>query len=111
LKLLSATCRLAPGKKDTRAAARQWHEHFGVSHADDELKFTNSRLKFVPGIPGQPEGLESITIEITGKERYQKTLDTARKEGLCDNGWIDMLGVKWYLVLKPVSVDSGRTKL
>ncbi|KAK5191388.1 hypothetical protein LTR96_009893 [Exophiala xenobiotica] len=105
LRLLSATCRLAPGQtdqSDTEAAAQQWEEYFGITRQNSDLVFTNARLKFVPGVPGgqsQSEGLESITIQVTGKDRFAKMLDMVSKEGLCGDGWTNMLGIKWYFVL------------
>ena len=98
LRLVGAVCRLAPGIADTVAAARRWEEIFGVPRVRDELVFTNARVRFVPGVEGNLEGLESITIAVEGEERMAGILDRARKEGLCGDGWINMVGVKWYFV-------------
>ncbi len=106
IRLISAVCRLAPGDEDTQAAARQWEELFGVSTEGTELAFTNMRMKFVKGGDGEAEGLESITIAVGGEERFNAILEAAREEGLCGDGWINMLGVKWYFVL----VGEGSTK-
>ncbi|OQV03252.1 hypothetical protein CLAIMM_08318 [Cladophialophora immunda] len=100
LKLVRATLRLAPGQTDVAAAAQQWQDYFGVEKQGSELVFTNARLNFVPGVDGLPEGLESITIEVQGKERLAKMLDVVSKEGLCGDGWTNLLGVKWFFVLK-----------
>lgn len=97
LYLVCAVCRLAPEATDT-AAARRWEEIFGVPRLRDELAFTNARIRFVPGAEGKPEGLDSITIAVDGEERMAGILDRARKEGLCGDGWINMIGVKWYFV-------------
>src|ERR1700743_3417711 len=59
LKLVSATLRLAPGQTDVERAAQQWQDYFGIKREGSDLLFTNSRLKFVPGVDGQPDGLES----------------------------------------------------
>ena len=99
LKLLNVTLRLAPGQSDVEAAAQQWQDLFGVKRGGDELLFTNSRLKFVPGVKGQPEGLESITIGVQGKEKLDQMLEIVGKEGLCGDGWTNLLGVKWFFVL------------
>lgn len=100
LKLLAATCRLAPGQTDVEAAARQWQGYFGIASHGSELAFTNARLRFVPGVDGLPEGLESISIQVRGRERLEKMLDLVRKEGLCGDGWANLLGVKWYFTLE-----------
>lgn len=111
MRLQSATCRLAPGQQDTGAAVAQWQKYFGVRGEGSELHFTNSRLKFVPGVKGQPEGLDSITIEVAGRERYTRMLDVARKEGVYGDGSVKMLGVRWYIVLNEGGVESPKSKL
>ncbi|KIW62524.1 hypothetical protein PV04_10691 [Phialophora macrospora] len=100
LKLLNATLRLAPGQTDVQAAAQQWQDYFGVRRDGSQLAFTNASLRFIPGVDGQPEGLESITIEVKGKKRFEDMLEIVSKEGLCGDGWADLLGVKWYFVLR-----------
>jgi len=109
LKFISATCRLAPGNDDTEGAARRWQEIFGVEREGSELLFTNMRLQFVRGVDQQPEGLELIVIEVEGEQRFQHMLDIGRKEGLCGDGWLNMLGVKWIFVLK--EDGNGKSKL
>lgn len=99
LKLISATLRLAPGQSDIGAAAQQWQDFFGVRREGSELIFTNARMKFIAGVDGLPEGLESITIEVKGKQRFEKMLEVVSREGLCGDGWTNMLGVKWYFAL------------
>jgi hypothetical protein len=106
LRLVSAVCRLAPGDLDTQAAAQQWEQLFGVPRERDELAFTNMRMKFIRCGEGEAEGLESITIAVEGEDRFNAILDVAREEGLCGDGWINMLGVKWYFML----VDDGGCK-
>ena len=108
LKLLSATLRLAPGQTEVQSATRQWQDYFGIQAKGDELLFTNARIRFVPGEEGQIEGLESITIEVSGKERFERMLELVNREGLCGNGWTNLLGVKWYFVLKE---EHGRQRL
>jgi len=98
LHLVGAVCRLAPGDSDTVAAARQWEEIFGVPRMGDQLTFTNARMDFTKGVEGQPEGLVSITVAVEGTERMAGILDRAREEGLCGDGWINLVGVKWYFV-------------
>lgn len=99
LKLVSATLRLAPGQSDVEAAAQQWQDYFGIRKEGCELLFTNARLKFIPGTEGLPEGLDSVTLEVKGKNRFDKMLEVVGKEGLCGDGWTNLLGVKWYFVL------------
>jgi hypothetical protein len=66
-------------------------------------------MKFIRGREGEAEGLESITIAVKGEERFNAILDAAREEGLCGDGSINMLGVKWYFVL--VGEGGGKSKL
>lgn len=106
LRFIRATCRLASGNKDTQTAARQWEELFGVQRDGSGLVFTNARMDFVEGVQGQPETLESLTIGIKGRERYERTLEEAKKEGLCRDGYVEMLGFKWYFVLDEDKVSS-----
>ena len=105
----SAVCRLAPGDKDTTTAARQWEEMFGVPRDDDQLAFTNARVKFTTGVEGQSEGLVSVTIAVKGEENFQGILERANKEGLCGDGWINMVGIRWYFLL--AREDGGKSKL
>lgn len=99
LRIVSAVCRLAPGDTDTEAAAQQWEEIFGVTSMNNELIFTNARLHFTEGVDDMPEGLVSITIAVEGEARFTSILNRASEEGLCGDGWINMIGVKWYLEL------------
>jgi hypothetical protein len=63
-------------------------------------------MSFTSGKKGKPEGLESITIAVEGEQRMAGILDRAREEGLCGDGWINMVGVKWYFV--PADGDGNR---
>lgn len=110
LKLLGATLRLAPGRSDTEGAARQWQDYFGIGRDISDLIFTNAKLEFVPGVEGLAEGLESITIEVKGKDRFDKMLDIASKEGLCGDGWVNMLGIKWFFILKDGEEGAGKDR-
>lgn len=98
LHLVGAACRLAPGNTDTESAAQRWEEVFGVPRSRDGLAFTNALMRFQPGMEGKPEGLESITIAVDGEARMAGILERARAEGLCGDGWINMVGAKWYFV-------------
>jgi len=109
LKLVNAVLRLAPGQTDVVAAAQRWQDYFGVKRHGSGLEFTNARLKFVPGVDGMPEGLESITIEVQSKDRLEKMLKVASKEGLCGDGWTNLLGIKWYFVAKE-DAESGHQR-
>jgi len=109
LSLEGVVCRLEPGNLGHEAASRQWEEIFGVPRSRDLLAFTNARLGFIPGREGQPEGLVSVTVGVNGKEKLEAILHRASKEGLCGDGWINMVGIKWYFVL--TGVGESRVKL
>ncbi|KAF1811521.1 hypothetical protein P152DRAFT_58665 [Eremomyces bilateralis CBS 781.70] len=104
LKLVGVVCRLEAGDVDAEAASRQWEELFGVGRVRDLVGFTNARLGFVRGLPGQQEGIHSITVGVEGKERMEKILAAAREEGLCGDGYFTMCGIRWYLT------DTGSPK-
>ena len=110
LKYRSVTLRLAPGNSDTEGAAQQWERIFGVQREKSKLVFTNAELNFVAGSPDQPEGLESTTIEVSNRQKLELMLEVARKEGLCGDGWVDLLGIKWHFVLKDAN-DKTTSKL
>jgi len=88
--------RLAPGDRGTEEAAREWRDVFGVPMSRDLLAFTNARLGFLPGEPGKKEGLETITIAVKGKKKFDQILERVAAEGICGDGWTDLLGVRWY---------------
>lgn len=111
LRLLNATCRLEPGQTDTQAAAQKWQDLFGIQREGEESVFTNARLTFVPGVEGLPEGLVSITLEVTGKEKFDRMLDAARREGVCDNGYVKMLGVRWRFELARGDTEKHESRL
>lgn len=100
LKLLNVTCRLAANDADTERAAKQWENVFGVARDGSELAFTNARLKFVPGVTGRSDGLESITVGVRGKREYNQVLDAAARLGLLNGNTIDMLGLNWHIALE-----------
>lgn len=99
LHLLGALLRLAPGDVDTEGAAREWRDVFGVDMSRDLLAFTNTRMGFVRGVEGKEAGLESVTVGVEGRDRFDEILRRAKEEGLCGDGWVNMCGVKWYFVL------------
>jgi hypothetical protein len=108
LHLIGALLRLKPGDVDTEGAARQWRDVFGVDMSRDLLAFTNARMGFVRGVEGEKEGLESVTVGVEGRERFEGILGKASEEGLCGDGWINMCGVKWYFVLlKEKGIEVG----
>lgn len=93
---------------DHEAAAREWEDIFGIPRSRDLLAFTNARIGFICGVEGQPDGLVPITIGAEGRDEFNAILDRAREEGLCGDGHINMLGVKWYFTC----MDEGaKTKL
>lgn len=108
LTLEGCVIRLAPGDLGHEAASRQWDDIFGVARSRDLLAFTNSRLGFIRGQPGEQEGLVSITVGVNGKERLEAILDRASKAGLCGNGWINMCGIKWYFSLTGHGEAKGK---
>jgi len=91
--------RLGAGDGDARSAVEQWERMFGIPVSKDELAFTNASMGFVRGQEGQPEGLLSITIGVEGRTRMQGIVDRARAAGLWKDGWFEMVGVRWYLML------------
>ncbi|KAK2767069.1 hypothetical protein FQN54_006388 [Arachnomyces sp. PD_36] len=107
LRFVEAVCRLDPGEADTEAAAKQWERTFGTPRREDGLVFTNGAVKFIPGEEGKPEGIASITIAVEGESKFNAILNRARDQGLCGDGWINMLGVKWYFVC----VDGPNSRL
>lgn len=109
LQLLGADCRLAPGDTDTGGAARKWEEIFGVKRDGSGLAFTNSRLQFSEGAARKPEGLQSITVGVRGREAYEQLLVRARREHVYRDGGADMLGVRWYFV--PLEGDERESRL
>ena len=98
LQLVGVTLALAPGDSDVGAATKQWEDMFGIPRSGNELYFANARVTFLPGSEGQVEGLTSITIAVQGRDRMAQILESARKEGLCGDLWIEMLGARWYFV-------------
>ncbi|KAK2741378.1 hypothetical protein FQN57_005662 [Myotisia sp. PD_48] len=102
LKLVNVTCRLAPGDSDIQAAVQQWTDTFSVPKGNGpSLAFTNADMSFVPGLEGYSEGISSITLSTEGDDRLKRAFWEAQKLGLpCDQaqGWVDMLGVRWYIV-------------
>ena len=99
LHLIGAVCRLAPGDTNTEAALNQWEELFGIPKDMNQLVFTNAKIGFVKGAKDQPDGLVSITIEVEGEERLAGIMQRARERNICGDGWVNMLGLRWYFVL------------
>jgi hypothetical protein len=100
LSLAGCVLRLQPGDTGHEAAARQWEETFGVARSRDLLAFTNARLGFVAGRAGRPEGLDSITVGVTGDADLADIMKRAKESGVATDGRrIDMLGVKWNFTL------------
>lgn len=108
LKLVGATCRLASGDIDVRAAAAKWQSLFGVECVDDGVAFTNAELRFVPGCNGKADGLESITIQMPSQQQYEEAVEAAKKAGVWNGSSIGMLGLTWNLVTKE---PPSRSKL
>lgn len=97
LSLLGCVLRLAPGDYDAELGSKQWEDLFGIPRSRDLLAFTNARMGFVPGRDGEPEGLVSITVGVTGQRRMEEIFERASKLGLnIEQGGIDMLGVRWF---------------
>ncbi|KIV97450.1 hypothetical protein PV10_01201 [Exophiala mesophila] len=109
LKLIGATLRLAPGNTNIQAAAQRWNHLFGVPSQANNLLFTNAKLDFVNGVQGQPEGLERITIQVDGKDRLERILNIARREGVYKDGAVEMLGVKWNFIVGDGDSSSDAT--
>ncbi|KAL2871234.1 uncharacterized protein BJX67DRAFT_370022 [Aspergillus lucknowensis] len=99
LQLLAATCRLTPDDSNTTAAAKTWERIFGVDRDGSELVFTNGRMIFVEGTAQRPEGLESITVGIKGRKRFNDLIERAKKVGVERDGRVVMVGVEWRFVV------------
>lgn len=76
---------------DHEAASREWEDIFGIPRSRDLLAFTNAQMGFIRGVGGQPDGLASITTGVEGRDEFNAILDRAREEGLCGDGWINIL--------------------
>lgn len=108
LQILSVACRLKSGDSDTENAAKAWERIFGVKREGDELVFTNARLKFVKGVDQMPDGLESITIGVDGKRRYEHLLKLAESEGVRGDGGVFMLGIQWHFVMLENGMERSK---
>ena len=98
LRLRDVRLQLAPGDSDVAGAVAQWTEIFGIPTSGGELAFTNATMGFVKGEQGKPEGLDLITVQVSGKGHFDGILQRAREEGVCGDGWINLCGVRWYFV-------------
>jgi len=98
LRLVGVVLRLDPGDEDTIGAAKQWEDTFGITRSQDQLLFTNARIGFVSGQKGEPAGIHSIIIAVNGKQRLERMLWSAKVENLCGDGYVQMLGVRWYFI-------------
>ncbi|KAF2743614.1 hypothetical protein M011DRAFT_521473 [Sporormia fimetaria CBS 119925] len=110
LSLEGCVLRLAPGQTSHEDAARRWEEIFGVARSRDLLAFTNARMGFCRGEEGLPEGLVSITVGVNGKEKFEGIWKRAEEMGVArgGRGWIEMCGVRWYLMLTGYGDDKGK---
>jgi hypothetical protein len=107
LRLVGVVLRLDQDDADTLGAAKQWEETFGVVRRGELLCYTNSRIGFVAGIKGMSEGIHSITLAVEGKERMDRMLWAAKEEGLCGDGWVDIVGVRWYFIEAREAAEKG----
>lgn len=108
LKLVGATLRLKMGDVDVEGAARKWEEVFGIARSRDLLQFTNAKVGFVRDVDGKGEGLESITIAVKGRKRFEGILQRAKEMGLCGDGWINLGGIRWFFVYDGEPKSSSR---
>lgn len=114
LQLMGVTLRLKPGDGNINAAAKQWEDVFGVQRGEEgEVRFTNAKMRFVPGEGVESEGLVEMVIGLEGRERLQRILEAAEKEGLKvgSDGSFHMLGTRWKLVLLDSSEAGARSRL
>jgi hypothetical protein len=100
LTLEGCVLRLQPGDSGHEGAARQWEETFGVARSRDLLAFTNARMGFVAGRQGQPEGLLSVTIGVSDRDKLDAIKARAKEAGVYADGHLIMCGVQWNLTLK-----------
>jgi hypothetical protein len=108
IRLVGAVLRLEPNDTDTLGAAKQWEQTFGVSRSGELLCFTNARVGFVAGVKGKPDGIDSITLVVDGQERMNRMLWAASQEGLCGDGWVNMLGVRWFFIESGEAARQGK---
>lgn len=99
LVLKGVTVRLDPNDDDVEGAAGRWETMFGVRAEKADLLYTNAKVTFVKGRRDMYEGIESVTVGVKGREKFMGILGRAAERHLCGDGWIDMVGVKWYFEL------------
>ena len=109
LHLIGVVLRLAPGDTAVERAAQQWSNLFAIPVNENTLSLTNGRIAFVQGKAGEKAGIVSISIAVERKEKFDAILDFASKNGLCGDGWINMVGIKWYFLLS--EAETGLHKL
>ncbi|PVH75468.1 hypothetical protein DL98DRAFT_551604 [Cadophora sp. DSE1049] len=112
--LVDVALRLKDGDRDVEGAAGKWEEIFGVGRVerDDELGFTNARLRFCEGEEGRSEGLVEVGIAVESRERRDGILERAGKEKLrLDGEVVDMLGVRWRFTVLDVNGNLEKSKL
>jgi len=106
LSIVGVQLRLKPGDLGGEDAARQWRDVFGVPMSRDLGAFTNARLGFLAGKEGKREGMEAITIAVKGRKRLDDILKRVAEEGLCGDGWTNMLGIRWYFTYAGEPVEA-----
>ncbi|KAF2455874.1 hypothetical protein BDY21DRAFT_395271 [Lineolata rhizophorae] len=112
LALSRLALRLAPGNADVVGAAAQWSELFGIARGDaaGELAFADGvKVEFLAGEEGKREGLEEVRVDVRGRDKLMEMLGRASRLGLCGDGWIRMVGVRWVFLL--VGSDGKRSYL
>ena len=99
LSLVGAVCIVAPGQGTGEEASTQWEQTFGVGRSRDLIAFTNARVGFLRGYPGEQEGIQSIGIGVLGERRREEIYKRAEEMGVLrtefGRRWVEMIGVKW----------------
>ena len=93
-------------------AAEKWRSLFGLQKSRDGggVGFTNCEMGFRETGEGESEGMESVTVGVEGRGVLEGVKERAKKEGVWrdeEGGYMDMLGVKWFLV----SMREGKEQL
>jgi len=104
-------CRLGERKSDMEQAARRWEEVFGVERKGNKVEFLGGvELEFLAGEKGKREGIESIRLDVDGKDRLDRIIERAGKEGLKRVGEssIEMLGSVWEFSPREQNETSSR---
>ena len=97
-------------------AAKKWRSLFGLRRSGDGrgVGFTNCEMGFRETGDGEGEGMDSITVGVEGRGVLEGIKERAKKEDVWRDekgGYMDMLGVKWFLVLMKEGEQQLRARM